>query len=105
LQLPPDCLFAGTDGDHVRSQKVRALRHRRRPDALLSAWRHVATLRDVGQFEDEEVGRMLRFAAETAARVGLDDYRVIINVGPGGGQTVFHLHLHVLGGSDLPGFE
>jgi histidine triad (HIT) family protein len=72
---------------------------------LILPVRHVATLRDVGQLADEEVGRMLRFVAETAARVGLDDYRVIINVGPGGGQTVFHLHLHVLGGSDLPGFE
>jgi diadenosine tetraphosphate (Ap4A) HIT family hydrolase len=29
---------------------------------------------------------------------GLDDYRVVVNVGEGGGQTVFHLHWHVLGG-------
>ena len=43
--------------------------------------------------------------AETAARQGLEDYRVIVNVGPGGGQTVFHLHWHVLGGVSLPGFE
>ena len=37
------------------------------------------------------------------ARAGLTDYRVVVNVGPGGGQTVFHLHWHVLGGR-LPGF-
>ena len=33
-----------------------------------------------------------------AARAGLTDYRVVVNVGPGGGQTIFHLHWHVLGG-------
>ena len=42
--------------------------------------------------------RMLDFVAETAREAGFDDYRVVVNVGPGGGQTVFHLHWHILGG-------
>ena len=66
--------------------------------------RHVDTFRDIAEFPDDEAARMLRFAAQTAARAGLEDYRVIVNVGPGGGQTVFHLHWHVLGGASLPGF-
>ena len=66
--------------------------------------RHVDTFRDIAQFPDDEAARMLRFVAETAARAGLEDYRVIVNVGAGGGQTVFHLHWHVLGGASLPGF-
>ena len=41
---------------------------------------------------------MLEFVADTAREVGLDDYQVLVNVGPGAGQTVFHLHWHVLGG-------
>ena len=41
---------------------------------------------------------MLRFVADTAQAAGLEDYRVLVNVGAGAGQTVFHLHLHVLGG-------
>ena len=41
---------------------------------------------------------MLDFVAETATEAGLDDYRVIVNVGAGAGQTVFHLHWHILGG-------
>lgn len=41
---------------------------------------------------------MLDFVAATAAGAGLTDYRVLVNVGPGGGQTIFHLHWHVLGG-------
>ena len=42
---------------------------------------------------------MLEFVADVARdKPGLEDYRVLVNVGPGGGQTVFHLHWHVLGG-------
>jgi histidine triad (HIT) family protein len=41
---------------------------------------------------------MLEFVAETARRVGLEDYKVVVNVGRGAGQTVFHLHWHLLGG-------
>jgi histidine triad (HIT) family protein len=41
---------------------------------------------------------MLQFVAAVAREAGLIDYRVVVNVGPGGGQTIFHLHWHVLGG-------
>ena len=44
---------------------------------------------------------MLAFVAETARGAGLDDYRVVVNVGRGAGQTIFHLHWHVLGGHGL----
>ena len=60
--------------------------------------RHVDTFRDVAEFPPEEARRMLEFVAETAREAGLDDYRVVVNVGEGAGQTVFHLHWHVLGG-------
>jgi histidine triad (HIT) family protein len=60
--------------------------------------RHVETFRDVARFPAEETKHMLEFVAETARVSGLDDYRVVVNVGPGGGQTIFHLHWHVLGG-------
>ena len=66
--------------------------------------RHVETFREVEEFPAEEAKRMLEFVAETA-KAGLEDYRVIVNIGAGGGQTVFHLHWHVLGGGSLPGFE
>ena len=67
--------------------------------------RHVDSFRDIEAFSDEEAGRMLRFVAEAARKAGLEDYRVIVNVGRGGGQTVLHLHWHVLGGDSLPEFE
>ena len=45
-----------------------------------------------------EAKQMLDFVAETARKAGLDEYRLMIFCGPGAGQTVFHLHWHVLGG-------
>ena len=50
------------------------------------------------EFPPDEAKRMLDFVAETARDAGLEDYRVVVNVGAGAGQTVFHLHWHVLGG-------
>lgn len=59
---------------------------------------HVDTLRDVAEFDADESKRMLEFVAATAKKAGLDDYRVVVNVGEGGGQTIFHLHWHILAG-------
>ena len=65
---------------------------------LIIPERHVETFRDVREFTPEESQRMLTFVAETARQEGLDDYRVLVNVGKGAGQTIFHLHWHLLGG-------
>jgi histidine triad (HIT) family protein len=61
--------------------------------------RHIESFREIVEFPPEEAKRMLEFVAETAKAAGLEDYRVVVNVGPGAGQTVFHLHWHVLSGS------
>ncbi len=60
--------------------------------------RHVETFREVAEFPPDEAKRMLEFVADTAREQGLEDYRVVVNVGEGGGQTIFHLHWHLLGG-------
>ncbi len=60
--------------------------------------RHVPSFREVSEFPADEAKRMLDFVADTARAEGLDDYRVVVNVGEGAGQTVFHLHWHLLGG-------
>jgi histidine triad (HIT) family protein len=61
--------------------------------------RHIETFRDVGELSADEAKRMLDFVAETAKKAGLEEYRLMIFCGPGAGQTVFHLHWHILGGS------
>ena len=61
--------------------------------------RHLETFRDVPAMREEEAKRMVDFVAETAQAAGLDEYRLMVFVGAGAGQTVFHLHWHILGGA------
>ena len=63
--------------------------------------RHVESFREIKQFTADEDKRMLDFIAEVAAKQGLTDYRVVVNVGAGAGQTIFHLHWHILGGGSI----
>jgi len=60
--------------------------------------RHVPSFREICEFPPDEAKRMLDFIADTAREQGLEDYRILVNVGKGGGQTIFHLHWHILGG-------
>jgi histidine triad (HIT) family protein len=60
--------------------------------------RHLDTFRDIGELSEGEAKGMLDFVADTAKRAGLDEYRLMIFCGAGAGQTVFHLHWHILGG-------
>jgi histidine triad (HIT) family protein len=99
-----DCLFCRlvAEGDHVHSADgfvaIRDINPISETHLLVLPERHVATFKDVGAFPDDEAARMVRFVAETARSAGLEDYRVLVNVGAGAGQTIFHLHWHVLGG-------
>jgi histidine triad (HIT) family protein len=100
----PDCLFCKlvAEGDHVRKAEgfvaIEDINPKAPVHLLVLPERHVDTFRDVGEFPAEEAKRMLDFVADTARDAGLEDYQVVVNVGPGAGQTVFHLHWHVLGG-------
>jgi histidine triad (HIT) family protein len=52
--------------------------------------------------EDEQlIGKMLRIGSEIAKKEGIEDFRVVFNNGTQAGQTVFHIHLHILGGRNL----
>lgn len=60
---------------------------------------HIASLQEADESHRELLGHLLRAAAEIARQKGLGKgYRVVTNIGPDAGQTVDHLHLHVLGG-------
>ena len=106
-----DCLFCRLfrEGDHVHAAEgsvaIRDISPKAPTHLLILPERHVDTFREVREFEPDEAKRMLAFVADTARKAGLEDYRLIVNVGRGGGQTVFHLHWHLLGGASLPAFE
>jgi histidine triad (HIT) family protein len=90
------------EGDHVRAADgfvaIRDINPKAETHLLVLPERHLDSFREIAEMPAEEAQRMLRFVAETAREAGLDDYRVIVNVGAGAGQTILHLHWHVLGG-------
>lgn len=69
---------------------------------LVMPRQHVRSLAESGSGHQTALGHLLRAASEIARQKGLGNgYRVVINTGPDGGQTVDHLHLHVLGGRHM----
>ena len=66
--------------------------------------RHIPSLRELTPEHDALVAHMVRLLPRLAEAQGLKDgFRTVVNTGPGGGQEVFHLHFHLLGGGRLPG--
>jgi histidine triad (HIT) family protein len=106
-QRDPDCLFCTlyAEGDHVAATDgfvaVRDINPQADTHLLVIPGRHVASFHEIDRFEPDEAKRMLAFIADVAARNGLTDYRVVVNAGPGAGQTIFHLHWHILGGGSI----
>ena len=102
-----DCLFCKIAGGEIPAQVVkrdgRLLAFRDiNPQApthlLIIPAQHVSSLNDAS--EARLLGEMLVFARTLAREQGLAErgYRVVLNTNADGGQTVFHLHLHLLGG-------
>ncbi len=71
--------------------------------ALVIPRAHIASLSEAGESDEALLGHLLRVAARVAADEGQAEtgYRTVINNGAGAGQTVFHIHVHVLGGRRL----
>jgi histidine triad (HIT) family protein len=65
--------------------------------------RHIASLNDLSPADDALIGEMIRTAANIAQEAGHADrgYRTVFNCNADAGQTVFHVHLHLLGGRKL----
>jgi histidine triad (HIT) family protein len=62
---------------------------------------HIVSARDLTKEHGELAGEIFELAAQIASDEGLEDYRLVSNVGAGAGQSVFHLHFHVLGGRSM----
>jgi histidine triad (HIT) family protein len=104
MASPPEgCLFCDIvrEGTYVAKTKgfvaIDDINPQAETHILIIPERHVDSFREISAFRASELKRMLEFAAEVARGAGLIDYRVQANVGRSAGQTIFHLHLHVLG--------
>jgi histidine triad (HIT) family protein len=101
---PDDCLFCTLfrDGDHINTAEgvvaIKDINPQAPVHLLVIPEHHIDTFRDIAELDADESKRMLEFVADTAKQAGLTDYQVVVNVGPSAGQTVFHLHWHILGG-------
>lgn len=104
-----DCIFCKIAAGDIPADKVfeddsvvafRDLNPQAPTHILVIPRRHIATLNDVGGDDEALVGRMIGAAREIAAQEGLADagFRTVMNCNEAGGQTVFHIHLHLLGG-------
>jgi histidine triad (HIT) family protein len=106
-----DCLFCkiadGTIKTELLAQDDRAVAFRDiRPLApthlLVVPRKHIASLNELTEADEALVGHLHVMARQLAAAAGLaDGYRTVINTGAHAGQTVFHIHLHVVGGRPL----
>lgn len=104
-----DCIFCKiVDGDIpaekvFEDDKVIAFRDMS-PQAphhfLVIPRKHIATLNDLAAEDEDTIGRMYSAAKQIASEHGFAEsgYRAVMNCNADGGQTVYHIHLHVLGG-------
>ena len=110
--MPDECIFCrivrgelGTDfvAESEHNVAFRDLSPQAPVHVLVVPRKHLAALRDVGLDDQGVTGDALALAARVARESGLLDggYRVLTNDGPDAGQTVHHLHFHVLGGKKL----
>ena len=96
-ELPAERVAENAHAIAIRDIAPRAPVH-----VLVLPRQHLASIHEVGPDEHGLLGSCLSLAREVVEREGIaDGYRLTTNVGPLGGQTVFHLHLHVLGGRQL----
>jgi len=106
-----DCLFCRILSGEIPSKKVYEDDHVYafddvRPQApthvLVIPKKHIGGLKEATSADSDTIGRCYLAAAAIARQRNIEDgYRAVTNVGPGSGQSVFHLHVHLLGGRKM----
>lgn len=107
--MPPDCPFCRIIAGALPSTKVteddlvvaiRDINPRAPTHVLLLSREHIPSAADLGESHAALLGHLFATAAELARQEGIADagYRIVTNVGRWGGQSVDHLHFHLMGG-------
>jgi histidine triad (HIT) family protein len=107
--MSTDCLFCGIVANDLPATRlyeddlvlaIRDIAPRAPTHVLLISRRHIGSALELTDEDGPLVGRMFRVAADLARSEGIadDGYRLVSNVGRWGGQSVDHLHLHLMGG-------
>jgi histidine triad (HIT) family protein len=107
----PDCLFCNVIAGNAPARKVyedervfviEDIRPQAPTHVLVLPKQHIRGLKEAQSEDAALMGHMLLVAAQIARERGIEDgYRTVLNVGPRSGQSVFHLHLHLIGGREM----
>jgi histidine triad (HIT) family protein len=106
----PDCLFCRIVASEIPADLVaqsetavafRDLNPQAPTHALVVPRSQHADVAALADAEPDTVAELVRVARDVARADGLDEYRLVFNTGADAGQTVFHTHLHVLGGRTM----
>jgi histidine triad (HIT) family protein len=106
-----DCLFCRIISGEIPSKKVHEDEHtyafedinpQSPVHVLVVPKRHIRGLKEATLGDAEAIGRCHLVAAQIARQRSIEEgYRTVLNVGPRAGQSVFHLHVHLIGGRNL----
>lgn len=96
--IPADIVYESETAVAFRDINPQAPTH-----VLVIPRRHIATINDIEPDDEPLIGSLYSAAREIAAAEGIEEhgYRAVMNCNEGAGQSVFHIHLHVLGGRSL----
>lgn len=96
--IPADIVYESETAIAFRDINPQAPTH-----LLIIPRKHIATINDIAEEDEALVGSLYSAAREIAAAEGIaeDGFRAVMNCNEGAGQTVFHIHLHLLGGRPL----
>jgi histidine triad (HIT) family protein len=97
-EITPDTVYEDEDVLAFRDINPQAPTH-----VLVVPKRHISTINDLTPDDAELVGKLYLAAQQVAAKDGVaeEGYRTLMNCNAGAGQSVFHIHLHVLGGRPM----
>ena len=96
--IPAEIIYESASAIAFRDINPQASTH-----VLIIPRKHIATINEIEEEDEALVGSLYSAAREIAAAEGIaeDGYRAVMNCNEGAGQTVFHIHLHLLGGRPL----
>lgn len=96
--IPADIVYESETAVAFRDINPQAPTH-----VLVIPRRHIATINDIEPDDEPLIGSLYSAARQIAAAEGIEEhgYRAVMNCNEGAGQSVFHIHLHVLGGRSL----
>ena len=107
-----DCLFCGIIDGEVKAKVVyrddavvafNDIKPRAPVHILIIPRKHIVSVLDIEPNDDALIGQIFQVAARLAHEHGIAEsgFRVVVNAGPDAGQSVFHLHYHLLGGRQM----